>query len=94
MKPIERRLAALEALQARRPQPQPRTFVVMPWDLIPDASPADMVIEVNFVRPTGQFGGERMPYERVGIHPADDGPRSRNVALRRGSALNAGRADA
>jgi hypothetical protein len=73
---ISRRLTALET--RHRPKHQPRTFVVMPWDVEPAACPDDIVMTVAFVRPTDQPGGERVPYARTGIHPADDEPGSHN----------------
>ena len=78
MTPIARRLAALEA---RRPRNPGRVFVVYPWDLLPDATDDDMVLQVQFVRPTDQFGGERVPYERTGILPGVDDPASNNGRL-------------
>lgn len=78
---ISRRLAALET--RHRSKHQPRRFLLMPWDLEPDADPDDMVITIGFVRPTDQIGGERVPYIRTGIHPAEDDPASHNGRLHR-----------
>jgi len=76
---LDRRIAVLEA--RRRPKSDARHILLMPWDLEPDLGPDDMAITINFVRPTDQYGGERVPYIRTGIHPAEDDPESHNGRL-------------
>ena len=61
------RLSRIEARRSIRTVRNFRTVVVMPWDHFPPAGSADIVFEVNFVRPTGMPGGERVPYERTGV---------------------------
>lgn len=78
--------ARLAALEARVRMTNPRSFLIMPWDLMPDASDDDMVIYVTFVRPTDQPNGESVPYKRTGIHPSEDNPGSENAVLYRDSA--------
>lgn len=80
---ITRRLSALES---RRRLHHTRRFLLMPWDLEPDAGPDDMVIRISFIRPTDRFGGEPVPYIRTGINPAEDDPNSHNGRLHRESA--------
>jgi hypothetical protein len=83
---IAERLARLEARMFVIPAKVWRTIMVQPWDHQPDESAYDMVMSVSYVRPTDQFGGERVPYERTGIHPRADGPQSYNGSLYRESA--------
>jgi hypothetical protein len=77
MTTYRRRLAALEA---RRSERQPRSLVVMPWDIEPAAAPGDAVMRVAFTRP-GDHPSNWVPYARTGIHPGEDDPQSHNGQL-------------
>jgi hypothetical protein len=78
---ISRRLAELEARQTVRP----RSFVIMPWDIVPETKPDDLVLEYHILEPGAVPGGPRIPYERTGVHPAQDNPGSVNAQLHRDS---------
>lgn len=71
----------LEAAEAYQAQKERRFFVVLPWDLEPDATESDMVCHYRIVRPNGEYGGEPVEYDRTGIHPSQETPGSRNWNL-------------
>ncbi|MCK8457030.1 hypothetical protein [Sphingomonas faeni] len=73
-----KRLAAVEAHQIQKNR---RFFVVLPWDLEPDATEDDMVCYYRIVAPNGEYGGVPVEYERTGVHPSQDHPGSRNREL-------------
>lgn len=75
----------LEAVEAHQAQKDCRFFVVMPWDLLPDAAATDMVTYYRIVAPNGEYGGVEVEYDRTGIHPSQDVPGSRNRQLYYGS---------
>lgn len=81
---LTRRLGALES--SPRFRRKPNSFVVMPWDIAPDAADGDALLTVHFVRPTDQPSREWVPYARTGIHPALDAPESPNAQLYNSSA--------
>jgi len=74
----------LEAVEAHQAQKDCRFFVVMPWDLLPDAAETDMVTYYRIVAPNGEYGGVEVVYDRTGIHPSQDAPGSRNWNLYHG----------
>jgi hypothetical protein len=63
-------------------------MLVMPWDVMPEERPGDLIGCYRIVGSSGD-GVQAVEYERNGVHPADDVSGSWNRHLHFGDALHA-----